>query len=185
MATRREKGCWWARDRAAPDSPALRRRRDVRCRDHRRRLHRVSAALHLAEAGATSTVLEAEDPGWGASGRNGGFCCLGGRDGQRHGADRRFGSGGRRRFRQAAGGRDRHSWPTCSSATGIDADRHSEGETLMAHRPAAMDALRDEAGEVRADYGVTPQLIEPRCAAPSTAWRARSTARCTIPWVLR
>ncbi len=32
----------------------------------------LSAALHLAEQGATVTLLEAGEPGWGASGRNGG-----------------------------------------------------------------------------------------------------------------
>lgn len=32
----------------------------------------LSAALHLAEAGCDVAVLEAETPGWGASGRNGG-----------------------------------------------------------------------------------------------------------------
>lgn len=32
----------------------------------------LSTALHLAEAGAQVTVLEAHEPGWGASGRNGG-----------------------------------------------------------------------------------------------------------------
>jgi hypothetical protein len=32
----------------------------------------LSAALHLAEAGVRVTLLEAETPGWGASGRNGG-----------------------------------------------------------------------------------------------------------------
>lgn len=32
----------------------------------------LSAALHLAEAGARCCVLEAQEPGWGASGRNGG-----------------------------------------------------------------------------------------------------------------
>ena len=32
----------------------------------------LSAALQLAEAGQTVIVLEAETPGWGASGRNGG-----------------------------------------------------------------------------------------------------------------
>lgn len=32
----------------------------------------LSAALHLAEAGADVRVLEAQQPGWGASGRNGG-----------------------------------------------------------------------------------------------------------------
>ncbi len=32
----------------------------------------LSAALHLAEAGRSVIVLEADEPGWGASGRNGG-----------------------------------------------------------------------------------------------------------------
>ena len=32
----------------------------------------VSTALHLAESGAKVVLLEAEQPGWGASGRNGG-----------------------------------------------------------------------------------------------------------------
>src|SRR5262245_6578467 len=32
----------------------------------------LSAALHLAEAGVDVAVLEAHEPGWGASGRNGG-----------------------------------------------------------------------------------------------------------------
>ena len=32
----------------------------------------LAAALHLTEAGAQVVVLDAESPGWGASGRNGG-----------------------------------------------------------------------------------------------------------------
>ncbi|MGB6356908.1 MAG: FAD-binding oxidoreductase, partial [Steroidobacteraceae bacterium] len=32
----------------------------------------LSTALHLAERGTSAVVLEAEEPGWGASGRNGG-----------------------------------------------------------------------------------------------------------------
>lgn len=32
----------------------------------------LSTALHLAEKGARVAVLEAQEPGWGASGRNGG-----------------------------------------------------------------------------------------------------------------
>lgn len=39
----------------------------------------LNAALELVEQhGADVMVLEAGQPGWGASGRNGGFCCLGG-----------------------------------------------------------------------------------------------------------
>ena len=52
----------------------------------------LSAALHLAEAGRTVTVLEAHEPGWGASGRNGGQVNPGLKENpdavvQRHGAD--------------------------------------------------------------------------------------------------
>src|SRR5882757_2661270 len=32
----------------------------------------LSTALHLAEQGVLATVLEAQEPGWGASGNNGG-----------------------------------------------------------------------------------------------------------------
>jgi len=37
----------------------------------------LSAAYHLARAGVDVCVLEAGDIGWGASGRNGGFCSIG------------------------------------------------------------------------------------------------------------
>lgn len=37
----------------------------------------LSAAYHLARAGIDARVLEAGDIGWGASGRNGGFCGIG------------------------------------------------------------------------------------------------------------
>ena len=38
----------------------------------------LSAAIRLREAyGMDVTVLDAAEPGWGASGRNGGFCGLG------------------------------------------------------------------------------------------------------------
>ena len=37
----------------------------------------LSAACHLARAGIDVRVLEAGSIGWGASGRNGGFCSVG------------------------------------------------------------------------------------------------------------
>ena len=36
----------------------------------------LSSALHLAETGVQVTLLEGQQPGWGASGRNGGFVSL-------------------------------------------------------------------------------------------------------------
>ncbi|MEZ5879799.1 MAG: FAD-binding oxidoreductase [Nitratireductor sp.] len=41
----------------------------------------LNCALELAELGhdpQSIVILEARQPGWGASGRNGGFCCIGG-----------------------------------------------------------------------------------------------------------
>ncbi|MEL7282043.1 MAG: FAD-dependent oxidoreductase, partial [Pseudomonadota bacterium] len=40
----------------------------------------LSTALHLAEAGVRVTLLEAQQPGWGASGRNGGQINVGLKD---------------------------------------------------------------------------------------------------------
>ena len=37
----------------------------------------LSAAIHLRRKGASVAVLEAEQMGWGASGRNGGMCTTG------------------------------------------------------------------------------------------------------------
>lgn len=62
----------------------------------------LSAALHLAERGAEVVVLDAAEPGWGASGRNGGQII----PGLKHDPDeleRRFGEETGRRMWQTAG----------------------------------------------------------------------------------
>ena len=52
----------------------------------------LSAAYHLAkDHGADVRVLEAGHIGWGASGRNGGFCCIGGTGLSPRGMIRHFG----------------------------------------------------------------------------------------------
>jgi len=63
----------------------------------------LSAALHTAERGADVVVLDAADPGWGASGRNGGQII----PGLKHDPDeleRRFGDETGRRMWEIAGG---------------------------------------------------------------------------------
>lgn len=118
----------------------------------------LSAALHLAEAGEGVTVLEAERIGWGASGRAGGFCCLGGSKISNAALTRRFGAQGRRDVRAAEKEAvalveariARHGW---------DVQRHSQGETLLAHTPRHWRALQAEVAQVREDYGVTPEMI--------------------------
>ncbi len=118
----------------------------------------LSAALHLAQDGADVIVLEAQDVGWGASGRNGGFCCLGGSAASDKALTRMYGEDARREFRiterraveLAADLIDRHA---------MQVDRHSDGETVMAHTQSAFDGFDARAQAIERDYGVTPTII--------------------------
>ncbi|EBA17099.1 hypothetical protein RSK20926_09017 [Roseobacter sp. SK209-2-6] len=117
----------------------------------------LSAALHLAEAGAEVTVLEAETPGWGASGRNGGFCCLGGSKLSSAAMRRKFGTAATETYEAGeeaavnlvAGLLEKH---------GIDADTHSKGETRLAHSPRALRRMQAEA-EALAAGGEEPDFL--------------------------
>lgn len=117
----------------------------------------LSAALHLAQAGVGVTLLEAELPGWGASGRNGGFCCMGGAMAHDAALARRF-------------GRDQaDSWVSAQrgaidlvagllEAHNIDADRHSDGEVVLAHRPRVMHEFNGERARL-ARHGIAADII--------------------------
>lgn len=62
----------------------------------------LNAALRLAQSGVDVAVFEAKSFGWGASGRNGGFCCLGGaRIGSNAAIDKAYGPGARGIWRAA------------------------------------------------------------------------------------
>ncbi len=120
----------------------------------------LSAALRLAENGVRVTVVDTRHPGWGASGRNGGFCCLGGSKLDPFHVGKLFGENARRAHVDA----ERASVNMVRALLtthGIDADTHSDGETILAHSPRAMRKLRGHAEEVARDYGITPTLIEP------------------------
>lgn len=120
----------------------------------------LSAALHLAEAGADVTVLDAQIPGWGASGRNGGFCCLGGA------------AAGDTMIRQLYGETARREW-SATEVAGIETvrsildrhklspDTHSEGETLLAHNKRSFDGFEAYARKVEDEYG-SSAVITPK-----------------------
>ncbi len=120
----------------------------------------LTAALHLArDAGADVAVLEANGIGWGASGRNGGFACIGGTKASDAVLMRRFGADGMVEWRRAqiasiehvSGFLDRYA---------VDADAHSRGgEAVMAHRSKDFDGLREEARELERGYGVKVDVI--------------------------
>ncbi len=150
-------GCWW-------DQTISTASRHKLAGDHRCDVaivgggfSGVSAALHLAHAGVSVTVLESRQIGWGASGRNGGFCCLGGGMLDNAALERQFGKAGR------------HDWRAAEVAAinlvddfvtrhDLDVDRHSEGETQLAHRPKDFEALRRDVDSIAEDYGVTATL---------------------------
>ena len=97
----------------------------------------LNAALELAEAhGADVAVLEAGQPGWGASGRNGGFVCAGSSKLSDQAIRARVGADGAQEFAdfQAAS-----VARVAQNLThyGIDAEKGPEGELALAHSPRA------------------------------------------------
>ncbi len=119
----------------------------------------LSAALHLArDHGADVAVLEAEEPGWGASGRNGGFCCLGGAKASHARLLARHGEADTAEYHRA----ERAAIDLVAELLArhcIRADTHSAGETILAHRPGAMAGLRREAEAMGRIHGVKPVLV--------------------------
>ncbi len=118
----------------------------------------ISAALHLAQKGASVVVLEANQVGWGASGRNGGFCCLGGGMIDDAYLDRQFGKAGRLDWRLA----EKTAVQCVSdlvSELDLDVDRHSVGETSLAHTPGAARTFNDYATQIAENYGVDAAVL--------------------------
>ena len=152
--------CWWAETTETGDWPVLDADETADVVIIGAGFTGLSAALHMAEAGLDVCVLEARHPFWGASGRNGGFCCLGGAKAGFSDMTRMFGQDAARDFCHTERAAvefvgdllDRH---------GLDVDRHSDGETQLAHRPHDFVDMRDSVAHIEEMYGVTPTLIPP------------------------
>jgi glycine/D-amino acid oxidase-like deaminating enzyme len=117
----------------------------------------LNAALTLAEAGASVIVLDSRFPGWGASGRNGGFCCLGGAKISQNLLENRFGKDQALAYRRAERAAVEHV-AALIDRFGWDVDRHSSGETELAHSAKAMAGMAATAKEIEELYGCTPTL---------------------------
>jgi glycine/D-amino acid oxidase-like deaminating enzyme len=119
----------------------------------------LSAALHLArDYNVDVRVLEAGHIGWGASGRNGGFCCLGGTG--VHGAAliRHFGlEEAREYYRSQVAAvelvRD------LGNDEGIDYEAFGAAEVEIAHSPRAYDGLASSYRVMTEVLGLDAELL--------------------------
>lgn len=100
----------------------------------------ISTALHLAEMGVDVCVLEAEEPGWGASGRNGGQVI----PGLKHDPDEllhRFGPEMGRQLVELVGGAADTVFDLIARH-GIDCDARRAGWVQPAHSASMLDTQR-------------------------------------------
>ncbi|MEG6508376.1 FAD-binding oxidoreductase [Methyloligella sp. 2.7D] len=127
----------------------------------------LSAALHLAQdSGVEAVVLEAGEIGWGASGRNGGFCCLGSHKLGNEEQIKRFGLEATRAYFNAQVEaidlvRD------LGRREAIDFDATGSGETVLAHHPSRLAELREEQEFLFETFGVESTLHTKNALAES------------------
>lgn len=150
--------CWWDETCDLPIYPAL--DTDIRCDVAiiGAGFTGLNAALRLAEAGVDVVVLDAQTVGWGASGRNGGFCGLGGGKINDAQLDQRFGKDERLAYRGAEKAAVYHVQNLIDRLQ-IDVDKHSDGETELAHTSRAISGLEHATAVTQENYGVTPAFI--------------------------
>ncbi len=148
-------GCWWDETIAAPDWPEQQGDLQVDVAIIGGGFTGASAALHLADAAVSVAVCEAETPGWGASGRNGGFCCLGGSKLSYKAMCRRYGEASAQAYSEAESDAVQLV-ESLLDRYGFDVDRHSKGETQLAHSRRAMEALRRKAE----DHGILHEAAD-------------------------
>lgn len=119
----------------------------------------LHAALQLTRAhGLNVCVLEAGDIGWGASGRNGGFCCPGSSKLSYGQLISKVGLEETRRFHTAQ--RDAVNFVgEFLSANAIDADRTGDGELQLAHKATAIKDLKDEQAFLRESFGIESTFL--------------------------
>ncbi|APE44984.1 FAD-dependent oxidoreductase [Sulfitobacter alexandrii] len=150
-------GCWWDQTCDIPDRPALQGDTSCDVAIIGAGFTGISAALQLAEDGVDTVVVDARYVGWGASGRNGGFCCLGGGMLDDAALETRFGEDGRRAWRQTELASIRFVEDLLEKY-GVEVDRHSDGETQFAHRPKDFDEMEERVAYYADNYGAEARL---------------------------
>ncbi len=118
----------------------------------------LSAALHLArDHDVDVRVLEAGHIGWGASGRNGGFCSLAATKLSIQDMIRRYGLEETKRF-YAAQLEGMDLIRDLGRDEGIDYDHQGEGIFGVAHKPSRYRELEEEAEALSGLFGIETKL---------------------------
>ena len=119
----------------------------------------LTCARRLAAEGREVCLVDTAGPGWGASGRNGGFCCIGG---DLHGPStiaRRWGEGDALHYTRT----QREAIDFVAELlfeAGLSDMRQGHGEVRLAHHPRVASALKDEALKLDFWYGVKAELLD-------------------------
>jgi len=119
----------------------------------------LSAALHLArDFGVDVRVLEAGPIGWGASGRNGGFCSIGGVKMSLKRQLRLFGRDETRRYYQSQA-EAIELVRSLGQDEAIDFQAQGDGEVTVAATPAHYRALVEQAEAHRSLLGLDSEIL--------------------------
>jgi len=119
----------------------------------------LSAALHLARDHAVDVrVLEAGPIGWGASGRNGGFCGLAATKLSVAGMIRRYGLAEAKRF-YASQREGIDLVEALAEEEGIDYQRAGDGNYETAHAPRALAGLEDYADALTRHFAIPTRRL--------------------------
>ena len=119
----------------------------------------LAAALRLRnEYGMDVRVLEAAEPGWGASGRNGGFSCIGCHKRSYGSLIKSYGLDETRRFYGTMKDAVGRVADLCG-AHGIDAWIHEGGEISLAHLPSRLRELEEEQDFMARIFGEKLELL--------------------------
>lgn len=120
----------------------------------------LSAALELAERGIDVRVLEAGHIGWGASGRNGGFACIGSHKLSYATMIRRYGLDATKAY---YGAMKESVSLVADNATrhGIDIWKTRDGEVTLAHFPNRITELKEEQRFHRETFGEESEFLGP------------------------
>ena len=121
----------------------------------------LSAALELAaEHHLDVRVLEAATPGWGASGRNGGFACIGSHKLSYATMIKTYGLEDTRHY-YATMRQSVDLVRDLCNRHGIDAGINGGGEVTLAHLPNRIDELRADQKFLRETFGDETELLTP------------------------